>query len=176
MDWDFTLNELVPGEPLTAPVEALRCDGHQHAGWGPLSPPIATSHCTSHQGLAAPCLYHTHYRLACCLLNLMQVLGAACMCCKFAMHTTPVQGGLTLSIYYAYGMLCSGSDSPGSGVEFDVILSLHLAGMVLQQDLIQHEANTGHQLSSLQGHFLLCHQACILYFAVMGQCLGAVRC
>ena len=32
MDWDFTLNELVPGEPLTAPVQALRCDGHQHAG------------------------------------------------------------------------------------------------------------------------------------------------
>lgn len=32
VDWDFTLNELVPGEPLTAPVQALRCDGHQHAG------------------------------------------------------------------------------------------------------------------------------------------------
>lgn len=32
VDWDFTLNQLVPGEPLTAPVQALRCDGHQHAG------------------------------------------------------------------------------------------------------------------------------------------------
>ena len=32
VDWDFTLNELVPGEPLIAPVQALRCDGHQHAG------------------------------------------------------------------------------------------------------------------------------------------------
>ena len=32
VDWDFTLNELVPGEPLTEPVQALRCDGHQHAG------------------------------------------------------------------------------------------------------------------------------------------------
>lgn len=33
VNWDFTMNELVPGEPLAAPVQAPRCDGHQHAGW-----------------------------------------------------------------------------------------------------------------------------------------------
>ena len=45
VDWDFTLNELVPGEPLTAPVQALRCDGHQHAGQHLALPANSASAC-----------------------------------------------------------------------------------------------------------------------------------
>lgn len=57
VDWDFTLNELVPGEPLTAPVEALRCDGHQHAGLRSPPPPPRLCH-PPHQDWVACCLSH----------------------------------------------------------------------------------------------------------------------
>lgn len=32
VNYGFALNDLLAGEELTAPVQALRCDGHQHMG------------------------------------------------------------------------------------------------------------------------------------------------
>ena len=32
VNYAFTLNDLMAGQRLSAPVQALRCDGHQHMG------------------------------------------------------------------------------------------------------------------------------------------------
>jgi len=39
VNYGFALNDLLAGEELTAPVQALRCDGHQHMG-APAAPSI----------------------------------------------------------------------------------------------------------------------------------------
>jgi len=38
VNYGFALNDLLAGEELTAPVQALRCDGHQHMGAYPRAP------------------------------------------------------------------------------------------------------------------------------------------